>query len=123
MQFINNVSISKKLIIAFAALVVIVAAVAGVTVFELKVAQSKVDDTARIAAIVSDVDELRKQVSEQQSAVRGLLISGDRAHIKTYTDAMTAYREGVAAVRPRLTVAVASALLEKADAGIRQWQD
>ena len=123
MKFINDASISKKLIAAFAALVVIVAAVAGTTVYQIKVSQAKVDDTARIEALLADIAEARKLVSEQQAAVRGLLISGDRAHIKTYTDAMTAYRKLINDVMPKMTVAAAKDLLVKADTGLRRWQD
>ena len=123
MNAINNITISKKLIAAFLTLVVIIGALAGVTTINTNAAQKQVDDTARINAIVLELEEVRALVAAQQAAIRGLLISGNRDYIKSYTVAKTAYLEKVTKLASSLTVPAAKQYLLAADTHVRKWQD
>ncbi|HBC08633.1 MAG TPA: hypothetical protein DC046_13795, partial [Rhodospirillaceae bacterium] len=123
MNAINNITISKKLIAAFLTLVIIIGALAGVTAVNTNTAQKQVDDTARINAIVLELEEARALVAAQQASIRGLLISGNRDYIKSYTTAKTAYLEKVAKLASNLTVPAAKQYLLAADTHVRKWQD
>ncbi len=123
MNAINNITISKKLIVAFLTLVIIIGALAGVTTVNTNTAQKQVDDTARINAIVLELEEVRALVAAQQASIRGLLISGNRNYIKTYTAAKTAYLDKVAKLGSSLTVPAAKQYLLAADTHVRKWQD
>jgi methyl-accepting chemotaxis protein len=123
MNAINNITISKKLIAAFLTLVVIIGALAGVTAVNTNTAQKQVDDTARINAIVLELEEVRALVAAQQASIRGLLISGNRDYIKTYTTAKTAYLDKAAKLASSLTVPAAKQYLLTADTHVRKWQD
>ena len=122
MNAIDNITISKKLIAAFLALVVIIAALAGLTTVNTTKAQGAVDDTARINAVVLEVEEIRALVAAQQSAIRGLLISGNRDYIASYTDAKTAYLDKSQKLLTRLTVETAKQYFTTADGHVRKWQ-
>ena len=123
MNAINNITISKKLIIAFLTLVVIIGALAGVTTLNTNTAQKQVDDMARINAIVLELEEVRALVAAQQASIRGLLISGNRDYIKTYTTAKAGYLEKVEKLQARLTVPAAKQYMSVADSHVRKWQD
>tara|TARA_Y100000813_G_scaffold191721_1_gene168994 strand:- start:446 stop:2128 length:1683 start_codon:yes stop_codon:yes gene_type:complete len=122
MNVINNISIPKKLIAAFLTLVVIIAVLAGLTTVNINSAQQQVNDTARINAVVLELEEVRALVSAQQAAIRGLLISGDRDYIQVYQDAKQKYLGQTEKLRPRLTVDAARKYFETADGFIRKWQ-
>ncbi|MEQ9557598.1 MAG: CHASE3 domain-containing protein, partial [Rhodospirillales bacterium] len=123
MNAINNITISKKLIAAFLILVVIIGALAGMTTINTNTAQKQVDDMARINAIVLELEEIRALVAAQQASIRGLLISGNRDYITTYTAAKTAYLEKSTKLQSALTVPTAKQYMLAADANVRKWQD
>ena len=123
MNAINDVSISKKLVAAFFSLVVIIAALAGVTTLNTDRAKTQVDDTARVNAILLELEEIRALVAAQQSAVRGLLISGNRDYIDLYDDAKTTYIVKATDLAGRLTVPAAKTFFTNADERVRAWQN
>jgi methyl-accepting chemotaxis protein len=123
MNAINDVSISKKLVAAFFILVVIIAALAGATTYNTNRAKTQVDDTARVNAILLELEEIRALVAAQQSAVRGLLISGNRDYIGLYEDAKTAYLAKATDLAGRLTVPAAKTFFTNADERVRAWQN
>ena len=123
MNAINNITISKKLIAAFLTLVVIIGALAGVTTVNTNAAQNKVDDMAHINAIVLELEEVRALVAAQQSSIRGLLISGNRDYIKSYTAAKAAYLEKITELEANLSAPAAKQHLIAADTRVRKWQD
>lgn len=122
MTVVKNMSIPRKLIAAFAALVLIVVCQAALTFAQLSSVHTTVADTTRITAIADDIEILRQQVAKQQAAVRGLLLSGDREYITDYEAARTSYAELLGSLQKRLTDQEVSALLQTADAHIAEWQ-
>ena len=122
MTVVKNMSIPRKLIAAFAALVLIVVCQAALTFAQLSSVHTTVADTTRITAIADDIEILRQQVAKQQAAVRGLLLSGDREYITDYQAARTSYAELLGSLQKRLTDQEVSALLQTADARIAEWQ-
>ncbi|TQV83067.1 methyl-accepting chemotaxis protein [Denitrobaculum tricleocarpae] len=122
MKIVDNTRISNKLIAAFATLVLIIFCLAGITFFELERAQARVEDTSRINRITLDIEALRQQVSSQQAAVRGLLLSGNREYIAEYEIAGELYRSLLKELRARVHIAEADALMNSADAVISTWQ-
>ena len=123
MNMLNNITISKKLIGAFLALVVLIAALAGLTTVNTNKAQGEVDDMARINAIVLELEEVRALVAAQQAAVRGLLISGNRDYIGSYQAAKDAYLAKSQKLLASLTVPAAQQYFTAADDRVRKWQD
>jgi len=122
MKFINNTRISVKLIAAFATLVFIIACLSGVTFYELGQARDRVADTARINAITGDLETMRQEVANQQAAVRGLLLSGNRQYIQDYTSAKAEYDRLFDSLQSRLTVDKAKQLMASAGEQISTWQ-
>jgi methyl-accepting chemotaxis protein len=122
MNIVNNTRISNKLIAAFATLVFIIACLAGVTFVELEKARGSVEDTTRINKIALDIEALRQQVSNQQAAVRGLLLSGNRQYITDYETAKAAYGSLLELLQTRLTVPEAKDLINTASSLISTWQ-
>ncbi|MGD1877034.1 MAG: methyl-accepting chemotaxis protein [Kiloniellaceae bacterium] len=123
MNIINNTRISIKLIAAFATLVFIIIALVGVTFVEIGESRDRVADTARISQITDDLDSLRQQVSSQQAAVRGLLLSGNRDYIEDYETAKTEYARLLESLQSRLTVDKAKDLLTGASGLVAKWQN
>jgi methyl-accepting chemotaxis protein len=123
MKLINNTRISLKLIAAFATLVLIIAALAGVTLFEINSSRTRVEDTTRINGVALDIEALRQQVSNQQAAVRGLLLSGNRQYIADYEAAKEEYSKLLNSLSSRLTVGEAKDYMSKASGLIATWQN
>ena len=123
MQAINNLRISTRLIAAFLALVVVIGAVAGITVNEVSNSERQVNNMARISRLVLDIEKIRAQVAAQQAAVRGLMISADRAYIGAYEAAKADYRKGSDDLAGKLTVEAAKQHMAAADKLIRAWQE
>jgi len=123
MKLVNDTRISIKLVAAFAALVLIIAALAGVTFFQLDNAEGRVQDTARIDAITADLDDMRQEVDRQQAALLGLLLSGDRGYIAEYEAAKDEYTRLFDSLTSRLTVDKAKQLLSNAGQQITAWQN
>jgi methyl-accepting chemotaxis protein len=122
MKIVNDTRISIKLIAAFAALVLIIASLAGVTFFELGQSRDRVADTTRITQITTDMDTMRQEVAKQQAAVRGLLLSGNRDYIGKYETAKAEYTRLLQSLQSRLTVDKAKQLLDTAGVEIARWQ-
>ncbi len=123
MKFVNDTRIPHKLIAAFVTLVFIILCLAGITFVELGKAQDNVEDTTRINKIVLDIEALRQQVSGQQTAIRGLLLSGNREYITKYETAKTTYLALLETLQTRLTVAEAKELMDTASGLISTWQN
>jgi methyl-accepting chemotaxis protein len=123
MKIVNDTRISIKLIAAFAGLVLIIAALAGVTFYELGQSRDRVEDTARIDAITADFDDMRQEVDRQQAAVRGLLLSGNRDYIEDYNAAKAEYARLFDSLASRLTVDKAKQLMAAAGQQIVGWQN
>ena len=123
LNIVNNVRISTKLIVAFAALVLIIAALSGVTFYQLGESRDRVADTARINAITADLDSMRQEVARQQAAVRGLLLSGNRDYIKSYETAQAEYQRIFDSLATRLNTDRANELMTSAGKQIAGWQN
>ena len=122
MNLINNTKISIKLIAGFSTLVLIIVSLAGVTFEEIGQARNRVVDTTRINDIALDIEALRQQVSNQQAAVRGLLLSGNRQYIADYESAKTDYGALLDSLQARLTIDKAKELMSAASTLIATWQ-
>jgi len=123
MQAINNLRISTRLIGAFLALVVVIGALAGIVVHQVNQSERQVDNMARISLLVLDIEKIRALVAAQQAAVRGLMISADRAYIGAYDAAKAEYRQAADTLAGKLTVEAAKQHMVAADKLIRAWQD
>lgn len=123
MKIVSNTRISNKLIAAFTTLVFIILCLAGITFLELEKAQTRVEDTSRISKIALDIEALRQQVSDQQAAIRGLLLSGNREYIATYEIAKETYEVLLGSLQTRVDIAEATLLMNSASATISTWQN
>jgi len=122
MKLINNTKISMKLIAAFATLVMIIAGLAAITFVEINSSRARVADTTRINGIALDIEALRQQVSNQQAAIRGLLLSGNRQYIADYEAAKEDYGKLLELLNARLTVDEAKEFMTNASGLIASWQ-
>ncbi len=123
MNWLNSLSISRKLLSAFVVLVLVIGAVGLVTIFEIRTARDKNDDTLRIAALVDAVAELEVLAFKQMTSIRGLLLTGDRDNIRFFEESVTAFDSVVAALTSRLTLPESKVALENLSKAALSWRN
>ena len=123
MNWLNSLSISRKLLSAFVILVVAIGAVGAVTIFEIRTARDKTDDTMRIAALVDAVDDLEVLAFKQMTSIRGLLLTGNRENITFFEETVKAFDSAVAAMRADLTVPESRDALENLNKEALAWRE
>ncbi|KZD08155.1 methyl-accepting chemotaxis protein [Oceanibaculum pacificum] len=99
MNAFSNLRISGKLSVAFAAIIVIMLAVSGVTVWQVFFIEDANRQTAHTYEVLDTANELQEAILDQESSVRGYLISGDPAYLAPYRTSEQRYEEKLARLR------------------------
>ena len=99
MNLLNNLNISKKLMVGFAVVVTVVGVMAVATFVGISGIQSAVFENQQSAAELETVNEVLMSRVERQNAIRGLVASGDpkflemaEAELKTYEEQLAKWR-------------------------------
>lgn len=96
---LNNLRISAKLPLAFAVIVAIMFAVSAVAFWQVSVVQSAIRDAERANEMLDDVNEMAAAIVDQQSGIRGYLISGDPAYLAPYESGSKRYETAIASLK------------------------
>lgn len=91
MNWLNSLNVVKKLILAFGVLVAFIVLSGVVTVTNISSARTEVTEMVEAFAVQQRIESLRTSAFEQSTAVRGLLLTGDRANLDVYEAAGTAF--------------------------------
>ncbi len=122
MSWLNNASISRKLLAAFAAIVVIIVAGGGVTVLEIRQVETEARRTVAVAETNRVLNDLSVAVADQVLAVRGLLLSGDRDNITRYQEAGGRFDRAMLQAAERLDGSEGEARLEGLKGHVVSWR-
>ncbi|WP_309628225.1 CHASE3 domain-containing protein, partial [Brevundimonas sp.] len=121
-MFFTNLPIGKKLVIAFAAVLLAIGAM-GATIFLNLQALSKAGEARSTTnALVRDTAELEFKMARQENSYRGFLISGDRYYLERLDSHRADFKEGLEALR-RDGGAEADRLADVIEEGADAWYD
>ncbi|HYF53486.1 MAG TPA: CHASE3 domain-containing protein, partial [Salinarimonas sp.] len=102
MSFLTNLSIAKKLIVAFATLVVIVASAMALNYRNLSFIEQSSRWTAHTHEVLDSMSQLAAAMVDQETGVRGFLLGGEDRFLEPYRKGIEAYEAAFASVK-RLT--------------------
>jgi methyl-accepting chemotaxis protein len=94
-----RISIARKLVLAFATLIVIVVSVLGINVRNLTLLEGTVQEAGRTQQILHNMNGILVAITEQENGVRGYLLSSQRDYLMPYRNAGKKVDELVAATR------------------------
>ncbi|MBU0723819.1 MAG: CHASE3 domain-containing protein [Alphaproteobacteria bacterium] len=92
---LNNLRISAKLPLAFAVIVAIMFTVSAVAFWQVSVVQSAIHDAESANQMLDDINEMGAAIVDQQSGIRGYLISGDPAYLAPYENGTKRYATAI----------------------------
>lgn len=122
MNFINNLSISKKLIVVFSVIIGLSVIGAGATVFSLTKAQSAAEGVSKMSKTMSQIEHIYENAIAQVVDVRGLLLTGNRETIETYNHHSGKLAEDLSKLRSMLSSPEAIEKVDSYSALSTEWQ-
>jgi methyl-accepting chemotaxis protein len=122
MKFFNDMSIAKKLLGAFSAIVLVIVVAGGITVYEIDAADGAVAENQTLVQFGKDLGTLERAGAAQLLAVRGLLLTGDRGQIDAYREAVAQFDATVERMAGHAPTAEAQSAFEGLVALVRDWQ-
>ncbi|GAK45746.1 methyl-accepting chemotaxis protein [Tepidicaulis marinus] len=122
MNWLDSLKVSNKLVLSYGVLVVLILLSGLVTVTNISRAEGEVENMAYTFSMLQDVGDLREAAFEQSTAVRGLLLTGDRANLDLYETAGAAFDKTHAALLASVTSDVRRASLEKLKNIVETWR-
>ncbi|AWN45864.1 chemotaxis protein [Methylobacterium terrae] len=102
MRALNNLKILPKLSLAFGSLVAVTLAMSAVSYGSLRTIQDRIGWTDHTQAVLHGVDGILAGMVDQETGLRGYLVSADPSFLAPYRGGQTAYRAAFDEVR-RLT--------------------
>ena len=118
---LQNLAVSKKILIAFGLLLTLSVAVMGFILLQVIGADRARHEAAQTTRILSALDHVETAVSEQQNGIRGFLISGDSASLKSYGTGMVAYGQWMDKLRASLAGTGQIDRMQAMDAAVKRW--
>ncbi|MBW8813123.1 MAG: HAMP domain-containing protein [Caulobacterales bacterium] len=125
MNFLNNLNISKKLIVGFTVIVTVVAVMCAAVFVSVMSIRSAVAANEHVAAEIDAANAMLTARVERQNAVRGLVASGDPSFLKALTQHENEYQAAMAgweklAPEDAPTISAIKAAVEAVDADENQ---
>jgi methyl-accepting chemotaxis protein len=96
---LKNMKITTKLVAGFAALLVIVVAVSGLVVWKINFIAQSAYWTTHTNKVLDAVNETLVGMLNQETGLRGYLVSEDRAFLEPYRAGIRQFEEGLRTVR------------------------
>ncbi len=100
---LSNVKIGRKIVGAFALIVLTTVLVSGVIFTNKSFVQSTSDNVITDMSDAIEMDALLQRAVAQQTAMRGLLITGDIAYIDTYRESAARFDEALAEMKTKFS--------------------
>ncbi|MGQ9370192.1 methyl-accepting chemotaxis protein [Azospirillum sp. ST 5-10] len=121
---VNDLKIAAKVIGAVLAVLLTTAAMAGISYTQVVAIEGSVAATVTAYRVVDEADRMTAALAEQQTALRGFLLSGDPAYLDPYRAARGRFDETLAQLKT-LTAAqpVQQERLARAGALVARWHD
>jgi len=119
--FMTNLPISRKLVIAFGAVLLTIATMGAVIFLNLAAVSRTADERTRVNADVRDLAALEFRLARQENSFRGLLLTRDTYYAERLTAHGESFDAALAALRDGASPAVAPHL-DKIEAGMGQWR-
>ncbi|RJF84378.1 methyl-accepting chemotaxis protein [Azospirillum cavernae] len=102
MSWFSNLQIGRKLLVSFAALILVIGAINATTYGALSTIQTSNGRTTHTYKVIQTVNAVMAAMVDQETGVRGYLVSGDQAFLEPYRSGQRTYDETLAEVK-RLT--------------------
>jgi methyl-accepting chemotaxis protein len=99
MSFFSNLKIGRKLAVSFAALVLLTAVVSGVIYSQVAFVQKSIGWTTHTYEVLDGIDTMVAAMVNQETGVRGYLVSGDTAFLEPYNKGKALFEESFANVK------------------------
>ena len=93
----------------------------GFIMLQIVGADSARRETAQTTRIMTALDHVEAAVRDQQNGIRGFLISGDSANLKSYGTGMVAYGEWMDELRASLAGTEKADATQQMDAAVKRW--
>jgi len=120
---LSDLSISKKLILAFGTIVTVFLLVSIVVSAGLSTIRASNDLNDQTYEVINEIGTLEKSFSAKQTGMRGYLITSKTTSLGSYYDAVKEYDAALPEARRLLTTPELHAKLEEAAAAQQKWQD
>jgi methyl-accepting chemotaxis protein len=118
---LDSLPVSRKILIAFALLVVIAGGVMAFVWLQISRADAARQDTAAVTKILATLDHVEGAVRDKQNGIRGFLISGDSGALKSYGSGMVAYGQEMDALTDQLAGTDMAAKASEMDTAVKRW--
>ncbi len=99
MSWFSNLQIGRKLLVSFAALILVIGAINATTYGALSTIQTSNGWTTHTYKVIQTVNVVMAAMVDQETGVRGYLVSGDQAFLEPYRSGQRTYDETLAEVR------------------------
>lgn len=120
---LSNVKIGHKIVGAFALIVLTTAIVSGVIFTNKTFVQSTSDTVITDMSDAIEMDDLLQRAVAQQTAMRGLLVTGDPSYITSYEETAVQFDMALAEMQGKFaTESRRGAALQKIQALIDEWR-
>lgn len=102
MNFVNNISIVKKLAISFASLAAVTVGISAVGYTNLASIDKNISWTEHTHTVLEELKNINLSMVNQETGLRGYVISGDKIYLEPYAKGQAEYERSFNAVK-RLT--------------------
>ncbi|MEC5324737.1 methyl-accepting chemotaxis protein, partial [Aurantimonas sp. A3-2-R12] len=119
---LNNIRISRKLLIAFAAIIVTTVVANYLVYRDLESVQASVAANERSFSLNVKAEVILETMVEQQNAVRGFVLTGEDKFTKAYEKAKADFLESAAFFRGNTVSSEQLARLDRLEAFVTNWQ-
>jgi methyl-accepting chemotaxis protein len=116
-----NLRVSTKIVAAFALLFGLTAAVMAFILFQILQADTARLETARTTRVMTALDHVESAIRAQQNGIRGFLISGDSAALRSYGTGTVEYGQWIEELRGSLADSPMSGRAEEIDTALKSW--
>jgi methyl-accepting chemotaxis protein len=118
---LQNLSVSRKILISFGFLLTLSVGVMGFIMLQIVGADAARHDVAQTTRMMAALDHVEGAVRDQQNGIRGFLISGNSATLKSYGSGMVAYGQWMDELRASLAGNAHLAKVDEMDAAVKRW--
>jgi len=119
---LNNLKISRKLIVAFALLIITSAVSSGLVLWKHGVVNEAVARAALSNALKATVNEAYAALAEQQAAFRGFAISGDANRLEEFRSYGATFDENIARFREQTLLPDGQQRADQLIALVAEWR-
>ena len=122
MSYFLNIKVSSKLAFSFGGVVLVMLLVSAVSWYTYVITDTASRDSERSLGLLEAVGRMDQAITAQESALRALLLSGDKVHVTPYEDNLAIYTEALARARSLASTSEIIAQLDQLDENATKWR-